>query len=320
MAVFNPYSKLGATWFPGGLNDIIAGSHSSLDEINATICTHVRTELGISSSNLSDEELQSIVPHAVNAYINGDMGNFNPQQLQFFNILISGIKNSSYTSISDFIDEFEVRVTEELSMQDQIPLLFATTIAKNSFSYWNTQIDNYSVPSSWHDVLNSDEYKNRSNVSKWVIASVQATMFAYGKGFSEYGITNSPQVAGPSMVTVLAAALGVTAGLVLFAWQPKLKLNKQTIANLNASVGGAKDASCYPFYECVSKDANTCNYTCGENNTCIPGACDVPLSQMTCFSCVQMCHTRTHSPWKNCHPCQSIDICSINVCTAPFCK
>ena len=226
MAVFNPYSKLGATWFPGGLDDIIAGSHSSLDEINATICTHVRTELGISSSNLSDEELQSIVPHAVNAYINGDMGNFNPQQQVFFSILISGIRKSSYTSIPDFIDEFEVRVTEELSMEEQIPLLFTTTIAKNCFTYWNYQIDHYAdvVPPSWHDVLNTDEYKNRSNVSKWIIASVQATIFAFGKGFSEYGITNSPQVAGPSMVTVLAATLGVTAGLVLFSWQQKLNI------------------------------------------------------------------------------------------------
>jgi len=226
MAAFNPYSKLGATWFPGGLDDIIAGSHSSLDEINATICTHVRTELGISSSNLSDEELQSIVPHAVNAYINGDIGNFDPQQQELFSVLISGIKNSSYTSISDFIEEFEERITEELPMEEQIPLLFATTIAKNCFTYWNYQIDHYAdaEPPSWHDHLNSDEYKNRSNVSKWVTASVQATMFAYGKGFSEYGITNSPQVAGPSMVTVLAATLGVTAGLLLFNWQPKLKL------------------------------------------------------------------------------------------------
>jgi len=297
MAVFNPYSKLGATWFPGGLDDIIAGSHSSLDEINATICTHVRTELGISSSNLSDEELQSIVPHAVNAYINGNIGNFSSQQHQFFGVLISGIRNSSYTSISDFIDEFEVRVTEELSMEEQIPLLFATTIAKNCFTYWNTQIDNYAVPSSWHDHLNSDEYKNRSNVSKWIIASVQATMFAYGKGFSEYGITNSPQVAGPSMVTVLAAALGVTAGLVLFAWQPKLILSKQTIANLNASDLG--QVKTYPTFShhidgcgplqgcCLQTKQGTCtcpNYDCPpwSNATC--RHCTEPRTKCNCYT------------------------------------
>jgi hypothetical protein len=290
MAVYNPYSKLGATWFPGGLDAIIAGSHGNMDELNTTICGQVRTDCGISSSNLSDEELQSIALHAVNAYINGDMGNFNPQQQEFFYILISGIRNSSYTSISDFIDEFEIRVTEELSMQEQIPLLFATTIAKNCFTYWNYQIDHYAdaEPPSWHDHLNSDEYKNRSNVAKWEIASVQATMFAYGKGFSEYGITNSPQVAGPSMVTVLAAALGVTAGLVLFNWQPKLKLNKQTIANLNgvvkANTGGKGSNTCQgatcpiqtcytcyvscPNYTCPTLFADTCQ-TC-EQQSCVP--------------------------------------------------
>jgi len=297
MTFFNPNKKLGDTWFRNALDAIIAGSHGNMDELNSTICTSVRTDCGISSSNLSDEELQSIVPHAVNAYINGDMGNFNPQQQELFYILISGIRNSSYTSIPDFIDEFEEKVTEELSMEEQIPLLFATTIAKNSFSYWNTQIDNYSVPSSWHDVLNSDEYKNRSNVSKWVIASVQATMFAYGKGFSEYGITNSPQVAGPSMVTVLAAALGVTAGLVLFAWQPKLKLNKQTIANLtaNSSIGDAKASTSFCHHVNCSNPCHisqggtclTCNGTCGEQ-TCIQNAnscpiCNPQLSNATCF-------------------------------------
>ena len=235
--VFNPYSKLGDTWLLGGLNSIIEGNTTSLDHINTTICDYSKTTFDLASSGISDEELASYVPLAVNGYINSDIGVFNDQQQYYLNMLIHGIMRSTYTSILNFISEVEKNVTEELSTPLQLPLLLAISIARGSFNYWDTQVNNL-VSGSWKDKLSSIDYINRSNVPKWVVASIQAAAWGYSKGTSNYDITNAPQIAGASYPVILAASLGVTAGLVLWNWQKNINELK---FNLKYSEQDVKD-------------------------------------------------------------------------------
>jgi len=225
MTVFNLFPDL-ATWYPNGLNSIIEASHSTKDEILSAACSFARTTFSYTSDELPDAEQKAICNAAINAYINGEIVANNSQQNGIIFEIMRRLKCESLGYIPKLFDEAEIAIEQNLPLEERKALFLVTAIGRASYTYWLTEIQNKAT-SDWGSYFSSDDYINHSNLISWIIAAMQSALFTYGKGSSQYGITNPPQFSGPNVVNALSASLVVSATKVILGYYPRLNLNNQ---------------------------------------------------------------------------------------------
>lgn len=237
----NPYPLLGKMT-SDGLDDLIskigATGIPTFDDFNKVISSYVKTTLGFGTAKLTEIEMASIIPHAVNNYIDGKIETRSLDQAVFIDALLITIIKTQPLEISNFIFDIEDNISKAkyINFKERIPLFFATQIGTTVFDYWLKQITD-GEKSPWFRFLNPNSAVNIANLPYLVSATMQAVLFFVYKGDYTTNMKEGVKIASPDFATALTAGIGLAAGKLIFRWIPKinipqLSLNKQAMINL----------------------------------------------------------------------------------------
>ncbi|MFA4851575.1 MAG: hypothetical protein WC599_03560 [Bacteroidales bacterium] len=235
----NPYPLLGK-YTSDGLDDLIKNitGTPTFEDFNNYIESYVIKSLGFGKPKLTEIEITSIVPHAVNNYINSKIESFSIEQAVFIDVLLITIIKTQPLEIPNFISDAEDNISKSkyLTFKERIPLFFVTQIGTTVFNYWLKQITDGKT-SPWFRFLNTNSAIDIANLPYWVSAAMQAALFFTYKGDYSTDMKDGVKIAGHDFVTALTASIGLAAGKVIFRWIPRinipqLSLNKKAIVNL----------------------------------------------------------------------------------------
>ncbi len=257
--ITNPYQSIGDQ-LAAGLAAIEAGltSGMSFDTLNDAVYDYVQPLYYPSPDQFDENELKSVLPNAVNSYINSNMDGYTMEQSILISRLIQGIMSTPVESIPDFIADIEDNISKSgLPLAQQVPLLMATAIGQAAYTYWNDQVNDDSTGKWYPDppvtggagYFNANPYANHANIPYWVQAAMIGGLASANKART-YGQLDPPKVIGVDMVSALIGALGVTAGKVMFGWIPRVQVNSLNILNLEKQIitnfgGGNMDAGAF---------------------------------------------------------------------------
>lgn len=239
----NPYSQMGPLVVEG-LDYIIANLPKSPTEedLNAAIFDFINSKFDFSTGTLNEMELKSILPIAMNAYINSDINRYSSEQSVFIDLLVKMMKNIPPLDIEKYINEVEKNFTVVgLSERDKTPLYFAASVGRSVCEYW---IEKSSKPGDWKQYLHSNEAVNIANIPSLITAPIEAALFFTNYADYTTGPTIPPKISGPSFVTALTASLGLAAGKVIFKWMPAptpYVLNRLNLINLCENIPDSTD-------------------------------------------------------------------------------
>jgi hypothetical protein len=220
----NAYGTVGSQ-LNSGLGSIQSGLTSGMTFANLTalVSTYIQTTYPtLGSDQFATSEFNGVVTNAANFYINSNLDGYNAAQMPYIQTLLNGLYGVPIGSIPDFIADLEDNINKSsLSLEDQVPLFIATSVATNSYNYWLAAV---ASPGNWASkgYFNSNAYVNYANIPYWVEAAVQATLTGGNKA-ATYGQIDPPRIIGVDLVSALASGLTVSAGKVLFRWIPKVQ-------------------------------------------------------------------------------------------------
>jgi hypothetical protein len=125
-------------------------------------------------------------------------------------------------SIADRIEDVGDNLTgNQLAVDEQTPLLLATTLGGNADLYWRNVIAG--LPTSpWNNYINDPLQTAGSDIAYWDAAAMNGTLAGYGATPSGM-IEPSVNFVTNKMVWALIGALTVAAGKVLFSWIPRIQ-------------------------------------------------------------------------------------------------
>ncbi len=222
--VINPYSFL-ADKQKETLDTIIANlpADPTFEQFNDVTLTAF---FGVDPTNPLNSDLNRLLLHSVlplvyNGYMNGGAngkwrgaGNntaYTEEQLLFIQQILKGINEVPVEHLAQFMSRMDEKIAaSNLSYQQQLPLYVATISGKATVEYW---IATFETPGGWSAYFNENETLNYFLLTGWVNASVQGALLAYG-------ILKPEQAAVPDIFPAAVCAVGLTAGKVVFSWQP----------------------------------------------------------------------------------------------------
>jgi len=224
----NPYALLGSQ-HTVGLNNVVTAvgaGPTNFQNINNAVVTYIEGTyyFGVAPGQILSNELNSILAHAVNSYVNPVKNNFNGIQMQVSNLLLKTLLcKVPALSIGNFILDVEDNITKSnLSVEEQAPLLMATAVGSANFNYFLTAIK---TPGSvWYSngYFDANAYINYANLPYWVQAAMQATLNIASQAKS-YGLIDPPPVAGVDLVTAATASIGVACSKVMLQIIPRIQ-------------------------------------------------------------------------------------------------
>lgn len=234
----NPYPLLGK-YTTDGLDDFIKtiSGTPTFDDFNNFITLYILKTFEFDKQKLTEIEINSIVPFAVNDYINGRIESYSIEQAVFIDTLLITIVKTQPLEIPNFISDIEDNISKSnLPFKEQLPLFFATQVGTTLFNYWLKQITDGKT-SLWFRFLNTNSAVDIANLPYWISSAMQATLFFTYKGDYSTNMKEGVKIAGPDFVTALTATIGLAAGKVIYRWTPRinipqLTLNKQAIVDL----------------------------------------------------------------------------------------
>lgn len=217
----NPYSTLGEELNAGleAIRDIVISTDSFTD-VNNAVCNYIGRGRLV-ESDLTDKEALSILPNAYNAFINLEYGNYNELQYNFIDALYCTIKENHIGSIGLILEDFESIVAQKIPSNEQYPLLIATSFAKVSNEYWQSNI---STGSPWAPILSTTEYVNYLYVQHIVLATIQSVLYSLCERKPMSVIKGMDDNENIVFTTALISALGMNAGYMKFKWVPFIKI------------------------------------------------------------------------------------------------
>jgi hypothetical protein len=234
----NPYYEQFNTLIGPNLDDIgnaMLAAGADISTLNLALVTAIKGDFNYTTTDLPEIDMESILIHAKNAYINNNFFG-TPGQMSFNYFLLKHINNVPPLQIKDYITNIEENIEKsELPMSEKIPLFFATAVGSIMFDYWLIQINqiiplvntkaNITLP--WTSLINSNAAINTANLPYWISAAMFGALYFTYKGSYTSSDTQPPKIAGPCFVTALTACLGLVAGVICFKWMPRVNLVKQ---------------------------------------------------------------------------------------------
>lgn len=226
----NPYKIIG-TQYVTGLNSIIAALPPvpTIDDLVTAVYNYVQPiyypTVGAGTVPLQVEtEIKSVANHVINSYVNSLIGNgsavFTMGQLQIIGLLIgSEVSGNLPIYLNSWIGDVEDNITkEQLTIQEQIPLLIATAVGESAVAYWRLQIVG---PSPWspYFISNNNDY---NSIPEWVAASMNGALAGYGANVQGL-IQPTTNRIGTIMISGLIGSLTIAAGKVVFGWIPRIQ-------------------------------------------------------------------------------------------------
>lgn len=269
----NPYSLIGG-YIPTGLASIIAAlpTTPTIANLVSAVESYIAPlfyATGGSTTTQVQIEIQSVANAAINSYVNslilqGQAG-YDGSQMKFARILIGDMLTSNLpiVSISNRIEDVEDNLTDnQLSVNQQLPLLLATTTGSNANTYWAGQIA-IGSSSPWHNFFPTSP-ENYMDIPYYVEAAMNGALAGYGATPAGM-IEPSVNFVTNKMLSALIGALTVTAGKVIFQWIPRIQhsgfstamglgggIDSMAVHNVNCHVtdncagGNCNAAKCHP--------------------------------------------------------------------------
>lgn len=194
---------------------------------NYTITTYMA---GDEPNPLQARSLKSAIYAIINGYINignGDTLELNSLQSSFAFELVNGtLELRNPEDIKQHIIDIEERITASpLSVNEQVPLLYATAIGKASYDYWANTIANLTPANPWINFINSFT-PPIVKFPTWIASAMQGTLI----GLSMYQNRINGSLAaelrlvleyvGANTLLSLFGSLGVGVGKVVFNYSP----------------------------------------------------------------------------------------------------
>ncbi len=225
----NPYKTLG-TQHTSGLDSIktALAVGMTFDQVNVNVVTSVQAAYVPAPNAFDAIEYLSILPNAVNDYVNKGLGGkYNEKQIFIIQQLLKGVLKVPVQSIKNFILDVEDNLTRTgLTMEEQLPILIATVIGAADYDYWIDKV--ITTPANpWYTVgpnayFSSNAAINYANIPYWVEASMVGALCGANKG-SSFGLVDPPRVVGVDLVAALSGSVGLAAGKVMYQWIPRIQ-------------------------------------------------------------------------------------------------
>lgn len=274
----NPFSKI-STQYSNGLEYLINNlpATPSFDDLNNTTIAYIQTLLDPTtippdSLNLPmNDALASVIPNSVNDYNNQIIPQnlmMSAGQAEFVASVLQGIRQNSIESLGAFFDEVDNEISQSNMLTiNKTSLYMASGIARASYTYWMGVLST-SGHEGWTDHLSGSEAINYSNVQIWVSASFLAALSGYAQGQTlAVGGAEVLNVAGRTIGIPLAlgAALGVTAGKVIFKWvqKPSIGAGSDLIKSISRNLVNRSSARECGYVWGPGAMARTCHYPGG---------------------------------------------------------
>lgn len=228
LPTINPYPLIGKQ-FKTGLDAIIAALPGSptITDLVAQVYNYIKP-LYYPSITLSQQvELESVIYTAINSYMNaGINGMYSGSQASLANMLIgpSFINTLTVDTLDDRVLDVEDNITKNnLSFDQQSPLLLATVIGATSYTYWLAQIA-LGGASAWTAYLTPALSSAKANVPFWTASSMEGALI--GARISPRGlISPTTDIVSVEIISALTMALTINTGKVVFQWVPRIQSN-----------------------------------------------------------------------------------------------
>jgi hypothetical protein len=228
----NPYEEIGqlVSGSGQGLDTIISAlpSGATIDLLVNAVAQFIETTFYPSPTTQVDIEIKSVARTAINSYVNnlvmGGQAGYNAKQFRFIEMLMGNslTSNLPLISINNRIGDVNDNLTDnQLTVEEQTPLLLATTIGGNADSYWNNVIATLGS-SGWKVYIVGQLQVLGVDVPYYDAAAMNGALAGYAATPSGM-IEPSVNFVTNKMVSALIGALTVTAGKVIFGWIPRIQ-------------------------------------------------------------------------------------------------
>ena len=238
----NPYSDIGdllSHSTTGGLDTIIVSlPHSpTIEDLVGLMAGYIESVFYPSTTTTQvDIQVKSVGRTCINSFVNnqvmGGLSGYSAGQFRFIEMLIGNslTSNLPLTSIIDRIQDVGDNLTDnQLTVDEQTPLLLATTLGGNADLYWRNVIANIAT-SPWNLYITGKLQPLGSDIAYWDAAAMNGALAGYAATPAGM-IEPSVNFVTTKMVSALIWALTVTAGKVIFNWIPRIQhvnvLNQQ---------------------------------------------------------------------------------------------
>ena len=220
----NPYNTFG-TRLATGLDAVATAAPATAEDIVGAVYAYIQPLYYSASDTYLSEQLKSVLPFAINQYMNSQIGNpfgqYNLQQQQIIFKLLETFKTVPIQSMIDFLLDIEDNIPKSgLSIQEQVPLFQATAVGKAGYSYW---LGKAATPAGWTPYLDSNVNTNRTMVPEWTAACMEGVLLSAGLA-NTYGLVDPPRIIGIDTISALTSAIGIAAWKVIFRNIPELHL------------------------------------------------------------------------------------------------
>lgn len=286
----SPYGAIAAQHVAGlnAISSVISPGMTIYDLISEI--TNYVTPIYFPSPTAYDEvQFSPIIFNAIDSYVESDISGYTDEQNYYLDLLRNGIFQAPIDKLYQFFVDFQENVLKSnLSKQQQIPLLIAEAIVKASYLYWKQEIENPS--SAWYSngYFESSEYKNYLNLPHWLDATTVGVLTSANMAHT-YGQLDPPRIIGVDIVSALTASLGLSAGVVMFKWLPKIHTSISVPSlgeSLVARIGGVdyNDVAGRSFlfiFRCRKRKRRDSfgDYTCNSCVTTVPAPSQCTLAR-----------------------------------------
>ena len=218
----NPYMRSLGAQHTAGLTAVEAVLIASItfDQLNDDVYGYVQPAYYTSPDLFTVNELKSILPFAMNSYLDPSLKGYNGTQMGIIGKLLNSIVSGDvqYDSIPDFLLEIEDGISKSgLTFEEQAPLYMATAVGKADYDYWGSAGGNW-VSKGY---LNTSGYALQNNIPHYMQAAMYGAL-CMGNQAETFGLIDPPKIIGVNMVTALYASIGLAAGKVIFKWIPRV--------------------------------------------------------------------------------------------------
>lgn len=277
---FNPYLTIGEQ-LKVGLDEISSklNPNSTVDDLVNEIYKYIQALYypATSGADVSVQlqiEIKSVIYNIINAYNNQGLKGFNSEQMVIVGMYL-GPTTTAITpidSIGTWFADIENNIPETgLTVDEQMPLLLGSVVAKTIYEYWIAIV---AKPGKWAPFFQKETAINYANIPTWVVACIEGTFI--GASSSDRGlIAPTTDIVSTEIVSSLIGALVIGSGKVIFKWLPKIQPNQLDMVTLNGVViGGFSHAMQSLEPSLAVAAANNCgNGLCPIINNCGSGNC-----------------------------------------------